>query len=76
MRLGLRRQDSSGEGGTRGLWKEWGCGRRCLSFMGPRDPVKDVRMLLVIWNGKGEGRVQTIGLFIYLLLICFSFFFF
>lgn len=48
------------EGG--GLWEEWGQGRCCLGFIGAGDSWKGERIMLVIWNGKGEGLVKVIDL--------------
>lgn len=53
---------ASGKLGSGGLWGEWGQGRCCLGFIGPGDSLKVERIMLVVWNGKGEGLVKVIDL--------------
>lgn len=52
----------STEGDTRAFGKSGTKGEHYLSFMGPGDLLKIVRIKLVVWNGKGEGPVKAIVL--------------
>lgn len=62
MQLGLRHWGSSWETRTRGALRRGTREGRYLGFTVPSDPLKVARMMLVIWSGKGEGPVKTIGL--------------
>lgn len=50
----------SREGNTRGFGKSGAKEGSYLRFMGPGDPLKIVRIKLVVWNGKGEGRLKPL----------------
>ena len=61
MQPGSRHWEGPGKWAHRGPGDEWAQGGRYLGFIGPGDPLNIVRIMLVIWKGKGEGPVGRPG---------------